>query len=317
MKAFTRKKYGGPEVLQLEEVAKPVLKDNHILVKVMANSINPADLHLLRGKPLITRLSLGLFKPKNKILGADFSGAIEETGNGVGSFKVGDHVFGEMLGGAFAEYACIPVNVCAKMPVTINFSIMASISVAGLTAYQALITHGKIKKGESVLINGASGGVGHFAIQIAKAYGAKVTAVCSSRNIAFVQTIGADKVMAYNLVNVHEHNGSYDVIIDIHGNLNHSDYKRMGKRGVMIGFTTMRHMLSVLLKKAFSKFPLTHFTAKANTQDLNILALLVKEGKMKAHIEKTFLYPEIPDAIAHIEQRRTRGKVVMTWSNGH
>lgn len=316
MKAFTKYKYGGPEVLQLEEVTKPVLKDNHILVKVVANSANPADWHILRGEPFFARLSFGLFKPKGAILGADFSGIIEEIGNGVANFKVGDHVFGEMLGGgAFAEYACVPANVCAKMPEHVDFHIMAGIPVAGLTAYQALITHGKIKEGESVLINGASGGVGHFAVQIAKAYGAKVTAVCSLRNIDFVKSIGAENAIAYDQVNIHKYDSNYDVIIDTHGNLKHSDFKRMGKRGVMVGFTTMGHMFSVVLKKAFSKFSLTQFTAEANTQDLETLASLVKEDKIKVHIEKTFPYTEIPDAIAHIEKMRTRGKVAMNWNN--
>ncbi|TDT45203.1 NADPH:quinone reductase-like Zn-dependent oxidoreductase [Maribacter spongiicola] len=316
MKAFTKYKYGGPEVLQLEEVAKPVVKDNHILVKVMANSANPADWHILRGKPFIARFSFGLFKPKDTILGADFSGIIEEVGNGVTNFKVGDHVFGEMLGGgAFAEYACVTANVCAKMPEHADFPSMSGIPVAALTAYQALITHGKIKEGESILINGASGGVGHFTVQIAKAYGAKVTAVCSSRNIDFVKSIGADNVITYDQVNIHEHNDSYDVIIDTHGNLKHSDYTRMGKRGIMVGFTTIGHMFSVLLKKAFNKFPLTQFTAEANTQDLDILASLVKEGKIKVHLEKTFPHTQIPHAIAHIEKMRTRGKVVMVWKS--
>ncbi|MDP5061416.1 MAG: NAD(P)-dependent alcohol dehydrogenase, partial [Maribacter sp.] len=274
MKAFTKYKYGGPEVLQLEEVNKPVLKNNHILVKVLANSANPADLHILRGKPFLARFSFGLFKPKDAILGIDFSGIVQEVSANEDYFEVGDYVFGEMLGGgAFAEYACVPTNVCAKVPENVNFPIMASIPVAGLTAYQALITHGKLQIGESVLINGASGGVGHFAVQIAKAYGAKVTAVCSNKNIDFVKSLGAEKVIAYDKVNIHELNGKYDVIIDTHGNLKHSDYTKMGKRGVMVGFTTMGHMFSVLFKKAFSKFPFTQFTAEANTQDLETLAL--------------------------------------------
>ncbi|WP_405396911.1 NAD(P)-dependent alcohol dehydrogenase [Maribacter sp. Asnod2-G09] len=315
MKAFIKRIYGGPEVLQLEEVAKPVVKDNHILVKVIANSANPADSHILRGKPFLARFSLGLFKPKQLVLGTDFSGIVKEVGTNVTAFNIGDKVFGESIeGGAFAEYVCIKSRVCAKMPEHIDFPIMASIPVAAQTAYQALITNGKLQNGESVLINGASGGVGHFAVQIAKAYGAKVTAVCSSRNVDFVKSIGADSVIAYDQVNVHEHNGSYDVIIDTHGNLKHSDYTRMGKRGVMVGFTTMGHMVSVLLRKAFSKFPLTQFTAEANTQDLEILASLVKEGKIKVQIEKTFPYTEIPDAIAHIEKMRTQGKVVMVWN---
>ena len=314
MKAFTKRTYGGPEVLQLEEVEMPTVKDHSILVKVMANSANPADWHILRGKPFFARLSFGLFKPKEPILGSDFAGIITEIGNGVKDFKVGNHVFGEMLGGgAFAEYACVPTEVCAKIPEHIDFPIMASIPVAGLTAYQALITHGKIKAGESVLINGASGGVGHFAVQLAKAYGAKVTAVCSLRNTDFVKSLGADKIIAYDKTNIHQHKDNYNLVIDTHGNLTHSDYKRMGKRGVMVGFTTMKHMFSVLMSNAISKFPLTQFTAQANSDDLNFLASLVQEGKIKVHLENTYPYTKIPEAISFIEQMRTRGKVAMVW----
>jgi len=316
MKAFTRKVYGGPEVLQLEEVAKPVVKDHHILVKVMANSANPADWHILRGKPLFARLSFGLFKPKEPILGADFAGIVEDVGTNVTAFNIGDKVFGESIeGGAFAEYVCIKSTFCAKIPEHIDFPVMASMPIAAQTAYQALITHGKLQIGESILINGASGGVGHFAVQIAKTHGANVTAVCSNKNVDFVKSIGADNVIAYDNVNIHEHNGNYDVIIDTHGNLKHTDYKRMGKRGVIVGFTTISHMVAVLFKNAFSKFPLTQFTAEANTQDLEILASLVKDGKIKVLIEKIYPYTQIPDAITHIEKMRTRGKVVMVWHN--
>ncbi|MDP2528042.1 NAD(P)-dependent alcohol dehydrogenase [Maribacter dokdonensis] len=318
MKAFTKYKYGGPEVLQMEEVESPVVKNNHIIVKVMANSANPADWHILRGKPFFARFSFGLFKPKDAILGADFAGIIEEIGSGVQHFKIGDHVFGEMLGGgAFAEFACVPANVCAKMPEHVKFNTMAGVPIAGLTAYQAIITHGNIKNGESVLINGASGGVGHFAVQIAKAFGAHVTAVCSSRNSDFVKSMGADNTIGYDKEDIHQHKGDYDVVIDVHGNLTHSDYTRMGKRGVMVGFTTIGHMFAVLLKKAFNKFPLTHFTAEANTKDLKVLASLIKEERIKVHIEKSYPYTQIPEAIAHIEKMRTRGKVVMVWQDIH
>lgn len=180
MKAFTKEKYGGPEILKLEEVEKPSLKENNILVKVLVNSVNPADWHILRGKPVVARFAFGLFKPRDKILGSDFSGIVEAVGKNVKHFKVGERVFGESLkGGAFAEYVCAPANGCAIMPKGSDFPEMAGIPIAGLTALQALLTHGQIKKGESVLINGSSGGVGHFTVQIAKAYGAKVTAVCS------------------------------------------------------------------------------------------------------------------------------------------
>lgn len=314
MKAYTKTKYGGPEVLQLEEVEMPTLKENQVLVRIMANSANPADWHILRGKPYFARLTFGLFKPKNKILGADFAGIVEKTGSRVTRFKVGDKVFGESLsGGAFAEYACADETICAKMPEGTTFREMACIPIAGLTALQALITHGQLRKGETVLINGASGGVGHFAVQIAKAYGAHVTAVCSAKNVDFVQSLGADQVIAYDQENIHQHTGKYDLVIDTNGNLSLGDYKRMGRRGVMIGFTTMGHMMSVLLKKMFSKFPLTQFTAEANSKDLEILAALVRDQKISSRIEKVFPYQELPQAIGYIEAMRTRGKVAIVW----
>ena len=316
MKAYTKTIYGGPEVLKLEEVEKPELKDDHILVKVMANSANPADWHIIRGKPFFARFSFGLFKPKDKIPGTDFAGIVEAVGKKVTQFKTGDRVFGESLkGGAFAEYISVPAAVCATMPVTANFSEMAAVPVAGLTALQAIVTHGKIREGETVLINGSSGGVGHFAVQVAKAYGAKVTAICSSKNMEFVKSLGADEVIAYDKENIHQHNGRYDLVADINGNLYHKDFKRMGQRGVSVGFTSMGHMMVLLLNKAVSKFPLTQFTAVANARDLETLALLVQRGKVKAHIEKTYSYKQIPEAIGYIEAMRTRGKVVMVWED--
>lgn len=316
MKAFTKTIYGGPEVLRLEEVEKPAVEKDHILVKVFANSANPADWHILRGAPFFARFTFGLFKPKDKIPGADFAGIVVEAGQDVKRFKIGDRVFGETLkGGAFAEYVSVPETVCAAMPEGFSFPLMASVPIAGLTALQAIRTHGKLNAGETVLINGASGGVGHFAVQIAKASGAMVTGVCSSRNVDFVNALGADNVIAYDKENIHQHKGRYDLVMDTNGNLFHSDYKRMGKRGVMIGFTTMAHMVSLLLKKAISPFPLVQFTAEANANDLATLATLIKAGQIRPHIEKSFSYEEIPEAIRHIEAMRTRGKVVMKWSD--
>lgn len=316
MKAFTKNKYGGPEILQLEEVEKPALKDNHVLVKVIANSVNPADWHILRGKPFLARFAFGLFQPKEKILGADFAGIVEEVGNNVEHFSIGDRVFGATItGGAFAEYLCAPAKACGLLPQGVTFPEMASVPIAGVTALQALTTHGKLKERESVLINGASGGVGHFTVQIAKAYGAKVTGVCSSQKVDFVKMLGADHVIAYDKQNIHQHDGKYDLVIDTHGNLTHNDYIRMGQRGVMIGFTTMGNMISVLLKNTFSNYPLAQFTAEANTTDLETLANLIEEGKINVHIEKTYSYKEIPEAISYIEEMRTKGKVAMVWEN--
>ncbi|WP_353197760.1 NAD(P)-dependent alcohol dehydrogenase, partial [Parapedobacter defluvii] len=180
MKAYIKTTYGGPEVLRLETVEKPKPKANELLIQVMANSANPADWHILRGKPLFARLTTGLFRPKQRIPGADFAGVVVDTGERVHRFKVGDRVFGETLqGGAFAAYTCVPESVCATMPPKSGFAEMAGVPLAGLTALQAIVTQGKLKKGETVLINGSSGGVGYFAVQIAKVCGAHVTAVCS------------------------------------------------------------------------------------------------------------------------------------------
>lgn len=316
MKAFVKNTYGGPEVLRLEEVQKPSIKEDQVLVKVMANSANPADWHILRGTPYFARLSFGLLKPKNKVLGADFAGIVEETGSKVKNFKIGDRVFGESLdGGTFAEYTAVPANICALMPEGTDYYEMASVPIAGLTALQALITQGQLKSGESVLINGSSGGVGHLTVQIAKAYGATVTGVCSSKNAEFVKSLGADKVISYDKENIHQHKGKYDLIVDTHGNLNHGDLKRMGRRAVIVGFTTLGHMFSVLANQAFSKYPLKQFTANANPKDLETLANLISDHKIKVHIEKTYPFNKIPEAIGYIEAMHTRGKVAMEWNN--
>ena len=317
MKAFTKTEYGGPEVLNLEEVEKPKVKDGHVLVNVKANSANPADWHILRGEPYFARFSLGLFRPKQKILGADFAGIVEAVGKGIEHFKPGDRVFGETLeGGAFAEYICVPAKNCGLMPEGLSFTDMAAVPIAGVTALQALISHGELKSGESVFINGASGGVGHFAVQIAKVIGAEVTAVCSSGKAEFVESLGADRVVAYDQEDIHQHNGVYDLVLDNHGNLTHDDFTRLGKRGVLVGFTTISNMASVLLKNVFSKFPLAQFTAEANTSDLEILADMIQEEKISPFIEKKYSYSQIPEAISYIEDMHTKGKVVMSWEEG-
>lgn len=316
MKAYTKYTYGAPDILKLEEVDLPIPGEHDLLIKIIANSANPADWHIIRGEPFFARFSFGLFKPKDKIPGTDFAGIVEKTGSKVTRFKAGDKVFGESLtGGAFAEYACMPQDICAVMPEGTTFCDMACVPVAGLTALQAIVTHGKLKQGETVLINGASGGVGHFAVQLAKAYGGVVTGVCSQRNMDFVKSLGADHVLAYDKEDIHRHTGKYDLVIDTNGNLFFDDYKRMGKRGVMTGFTTMGHMISQMLKSAFVRFPLAQFTAQANTHDLQTLATLIHTRKISVRVEKVYPYTKLPAAISYIEAMRTRGKVAMVWNN--
>jgi len=313
MLAILKAQYGGPEVLSLGEHPKPQPQKNQILIKVMANSANPADWHIMRGKPYFARLSFGLLKPKEPILGSDFAGIVEAVGSEVQSFKIGDRVFGENLGGAFAEYCLANENIIAKIPESQSFETMAALPIAGLTAYQGLLEHGNLKPGEKVLINGASGGVGHFAIQIAKHYGAQVSAICSSRNRDFVKSLGADEVVPYNEVDLSKYSKQHDLLLDCYGNLSHADFKRLSKRGVIIGFTTMGRMTELLLSNAFSKYSLKQFTAEARHSDLKALAELIDKGKIKAHIHQVYPYSKIPEAIAFIEEMHTPGKVVMRW----
>ena len=285
------------------------------MIRVEASSVNPADWHILRGQPVFSRLSLGLFRPKQKVLGADFAGIVVQVGSKDSAFKVGDRVFGQtLLGGAFAEYISVSESNCAHMPEGAGFGEMACVPVAGLTALQAVVTHGKLKKGERVLINGASGGVGHFAVQLAKTVGAEVTAVCSGKNADFVKSLGADTVIPYDQQDIHSHKGNYQLVVDMHGNLTHADYRRMGQRGVAVGFTMMRHMFSVVFRKAFSRFPLVQFTIQANQKDLETLSSMIQSGQVRVHIEKMFAHTALPEAISYIEAMRTRGKVGISWT---
>lgn len=318
MRAFIQHRYGSPLNLKLEEVPTPELTGQQIRVRIRANSVNPADWHTIRGTPLLARLSLGFFKPANKIPGGDFAGEVEAVGPDVHDVKVGDRVFGEALGiGAFADYTCVPPSMYALMPAGLMFSTMACIPVAGLTALQALITHGNLKSGESVLINGASGGVGHFCVQIARAHGAVVTAICSARNEEFVRSIGADRVIPYDRIHVSKLQDHFDLLVDACGNLRFTDYKRLANRGVMVGFTSLSRMGLTLLGKTFSRYQLDVFTARPNRSDLDTLASLVQQGKIQPHIEQTYSYRDIPKAVCHIESMRTRGKVAVGWNEAN
>ena len=301
MKAIILKDFGGAEQLQISDVTKPVIKDNEVLIKAHAVALNPVDVKTRMGKGQAAKL-------KNEhpmILGWDVSGVIEEKGNAVSDFNIGDEVFGMInlpgAGKTYAEYVSAPHDHIALKPANVSHAEAAGASLAAMTAWQALVEQAKLKAGQKILIHAASGGVGHFAVQIAKAYGAIVTGVCSSRNLVFVKSLGADNVIAYDKENIHQHNGSYDLIVDANGNLGYSDYKRMGKRGVMIGFTTLGHMFSTVISKLFGRFPLVQFTAEANERDLQTLGMLVAQDKIRPQIEKLFSYKEIPEAISSIE----------------
>lgn len=314
MKAFIKKMYGGPEILKLGTTELDSLKPHEIRIRIKANSVNPADWHILRGKPYFSRLIYGLITPKYPIPGADFAGIVEETGSACKRFKTGDHVVGtSLIGGAFAEYIHIDENNCTPAPGGSSLTELACLPIAGLTALQATQLHGNIQSGERVLINGSSGGVGHFCVQLAKNRGASVTAICSSKNKHFVESLGADEVLAYDKTNIHTHGGKYDLVIDTHGNLNFSDFKRMGQRGVLTGFTGIGHLISVMLLSKINSFPLAQFTAEINAKDLAKLVMLCSNGQLKVHMEQVFPFEEIPNAIERLEQMHTRGKLAIVW----
>lgn len=320
MKAIIYERYGPPEVLQFKEVEKPVPCDDEILVKVQVVSVNPADWHLMRAKPFIARLTTGLFKPKNKILGIDIAGQVESVGKNVTEFKPGDEVFGDCgWGGGFAEYVCVTEKNLAPKPANITFEQAGSISVAATSALQSLRDKGQIQPGQMVLINGASGGVGTFTVQMAKAFGVKVTGVCSARNLDLVRSLGADQVIDYTQEDFTQIGLGYDLIIDNVGNYTISDLKRaLNPKGicVIVGFTSLallfQHMfLGPLMSLIGSKKIGILGTAYGNKKDLLFLKELLETGKIVPVIDRRYPLKEVPEAIQYLEEGHARGKVVI------
>ncbi len=288
-------------------------------MKVIAASVNPLDWHLLRGKPFFVRLmGYGLFMPKFKILGADISGRVEAVGKRVTQFRVGDEVFGSGMGG-FAEYACVREDRLAVKPAAITFEQAAAAPVAGYTALQGLRDTGKIQSGQKVLINGASGGVGTFAVQIANSFGAVVTGVCSTRNLDMVRSIGADYVIDYTQENFTKNGQHYDLIFDTVANHSVSDYKRaLSPKGICVtaGFSTMFHMLKEMLvgslvSKIGSKKIGGMGVARPNQKDLVFIAELLEAGKVVPVIDRKYPLSGAPEAIRYLEEGHARGKVVI------
>lgn len=321
MKAAVYTNYGTPEVIQIKEVEKPVPKDNELLVKVIAASANPADWHMIRGEPKFARLAFGLFKPKNVIPGIDVAGQVEAVGKNVTEFRAGDEVFGDCgWGGAFAEYVCVIENRLVPKPANISFEEASTILVAGITALQAIRDKRQIESGQKVLIIGASGGVGTFAVQIAKYFGAEVTGVCSTKNLELVQSIGADKVIDYTKEDFTNASQKYDLIIDNVANRSVNNLKRaLSPNGicVIVGFSSLsrmfQHMLfGPLISMAGNKKIVGLGTAKPNKKDLLFLKELLEAGKIKPVIDRRYPLSEVPDAIRYLEQGHARGKVVIT-----
>ena len=320
MKAIIFTQYGSPDVLQLAEVEKPTPTENQVLVKVEAAAANPLDWHRLRADPFLVRLGDGLFKPKNPKLGADLAGIVEAVGPDVTEFKPGDEVFGAAGGGAFAEYACVHQKYLAMKPANVSFAEASATPVVGFTAVQGLRDTGKIQAGQKVLINGASGGIGTFAVQLAKAYGAEVTGVCSGRNLELVRSIGADGVIDYTKEDFTRNGRYYDLIYDTVGNRSVADYKRaLTPQGscVIAGFTTMprlfEHMLlGPLLSKKGGKTVGMMGTANPNKADLLVIKELLETGQVVPVIDRYYPLAETADAIRYLETGRARGKVIIT-----
>ena len=312
MKAFMWEKYGPPETLRMAEVVKTAPDADEVLVKVLAVSVNPADWHSMRGKPLFARATLGLRRPKHKILGGDVAGQVEAVGSGVTHFKPGDEVYANLLDhgyGGFAEYASVPVDVVALKPANLSFEEAAAVPMAAVTALQGLFHHGEIKPVQKVLINGASGGIGTFALQIAKSYGAEVTGVTSTRNIDLVRSLGADHVVDYTTTDF-VRNGRYDLILDTVGNRSVGDLRRAlaaGGKAAVVGFTSVGKLMGVSLRGGKD---VAMVSAHVATKDLELLMELIEAGKVRPEIDRRYPFAEIPAAIAYLEQGCARGKVV-------
>jgi len=318
MKAMIYTQYGSPDVLHLQDVDKPTSGDDQMLVKVAAASVNALDWHMLTADIFLVRLmGSGLSKPKNPILGADIAGRVETVGKNVSRFKPGDEVFGDIGHGGFAEYALGTEKQLAHKPANLSFEQAAAVPVAGLTALQGLRDVGKIQAGQKALINGAAGGVGTFAVQIAKAFGAEVTAVCSARNLEQARSLGADHVIDYTQENFTRSGRQYDLIFAANGYHSLADYKRaLTSRGiyVMAGGTTRQIFEAMLLGKLFSEKngrAMSGVSANIDLQDLLTLKEMLEAGKVVPAIDRSYPLEEVPEALRYLGSGHARAKLVI------
>jgi len=324
LKAIVYTKYGSPNVLQLEEVERPVPKDDEVLIRVRASSVNPYEWHFMRGRPYFMRLTgAGILKPKINILGADIAGIVEAVGSKVKQCQPGDEVFGEGSFGGFAEYACVTESKLALKPVNITFEEAAAVPMAALTALQGLRDSGGVQAGQKVLINGAGGGVGTFAVQIAKSFGAEVTAVCSTGKMEMAGNLGADHVIDYTQEDFTKKGQHYDLILDTAAHRSLFDYKSvLGPRGiyVLVGGTGLflkmaqlawNSITGKLMGRKTSK-KMVFVLAKVDKNDLVFLAALLETGKIKSVIDRHYPLAETPEAIRYLEEGHAQGKVVIT-----
>jgi NADPH:quinone reductase-like Zn-dependent oxidoreductase len=318
MKAVIYTQYGPPDVLQFAETAKPAPKDQEVLIKLYAASVNPLDCHFMRGEPFLLRLG-GLLRPKHKILGVDIAGRVEAVGGGVKLLKPGDEVFGGGVGiGGFAEYACATENSLALKPANLSFEDAAAVPVAASTALQGLRDKGRIERGHKVLIDGASGGVGTFTIQIAKWFGAEVTAVCSTRNVDLARSLGADQVIDYTREDFTQSLQRYDLIFAANAYHSIFDYRRaLNQSGIYAmpgggwGQILQAMLLGPILSLMGSK-KMGFFAANINTKDLTFLKNLLEAGKVVPVIDRRYPLSGVSEAIGYLEEGHAQGKVVIS-----
>ena len=326
MQAIVRHAYGTPDILELEKVDQPTVGEDGVLIRVRAASVNPFDWHSLNGKPFIVRLAFGVPRPRRTTLGVDVAGMVEAVGRNVTQFRPGDEVFG-VAAGSFAEYACARENAIVAKPKQVTFEQAAAVPVAGLTALQALRDAGNLRAGQRVLINGAAGGVGTFAVQIAKAWGAEVTGVCSTANVEMVRSIGADQVVDYTREDFARSGQRYNVLLDNVGNHSLSDCRRVLRpRGVyvMVGGPKTGPLLGIMFRmlgamvvfRAAGK-KAAPAMARRNKSDLQALGELMATGKITPVIDRTYPLTEAREAVRHLGRGHARGKIVITpWSAG-
>jgi NADPH:quinone reductase-like Zn-dependent oxidoreductase len=323
MKAIICTKYGSPDVLQLQDVAKPAPQDDEVLIKIHAASVNARDWRFMRAKPFFIRLMPGGFlQPKNRILGADLAGRVESTGNNVKQFKPGDEVFGYLPSatgrGTFTEYVCANKNAITLKPTNLTFEQAAAVPVAAMTALQALRDNGNLQPGQKVLINGATGGVGTFAVQIAKAFGAEVTAVCSTRNLEMVLSIGADHIIDYTREDFTQNGQQYDLILAVNGYHPLSDYLHALKPEgtyVVAGGSMLQLLQAASNKKRNSNTggqKTTIASLVQSQQDLNLIKELLESGKIVPVIDGCYPLSRAAEALWYFEREHAQGKVVIT-----
>lgn len=312
MKAMVRRNYGSADALALQEIDAPTLADDEVLIRVHAASVNPLDWHFLRGTPFVIRLMGGLVRPKRKILGADVAGMVEAVGATVTRFQPGAETFAECSQlGAFAEYVSVPEDRVVLKPANVTFEQAAAVPVAALTALQGLRDKGRIQPGHKVLINGAAGGVGAFAVQIAKSFGADVTGVCSTCNLEMVGSLGADQVIDYTREDFTQADARYDLVFDVFGNHSLSEYRRiLNPEGAFVA--AAGSLLRTLRIALIGRKRMVWFIADPNLDDMTFLRELLETGKVTPVIDRRYPLSELPDAIRYLEEGHAQGKVIIT-----